>query len=316
MAFALAGIRPAIPTQVNSASLPQPTRIGCCAAMFLGERHIRLNGVFMPAKVAAQACRKSVVALHVRTGVPDWPIANRGTGFLYQYKTRQFCVFAKHQILPEFDPEQVAIRLSEDGRHLYSCARFTEYRGSTDEREEFDVCTLQVPWTLNRSTSGLQFFLANAEARHIEPPSAKYFTIGYLHRLAELYGEEFSEGMHMRQVCVWADGVERKNGDLPMLQLGESLVMRPQCEGDFSGFSGAPVFAVDARSSTISFQGIVLRGGHDKLFFAPVDWVDRLCDHALRKPAVELKPVAPIEIEQIGPNRLRLRSAGPVPSTL
>ena len=66
--------------------------------------------------------------------------------------------------------------------------------------------------------------------------------------------------------------------------------MGPKCQGDFDGFSGAPVFGISVEVRVIELRGIVLRGGNDKPFFASIDWVHKLCDIALERPKIE--PIA------------------------
>ncbi len=64
-------------------------------------------------------------------------------------------------------------------------------------------------------------------------------------------------------------------------------VMLPRCKGDYDGFSGGPVFGLSTATRSIELRGVIIRGGIDKLFFAPVDWVQRLCEVALARPQIE-----------------------------
>lgn len=113
----------------------------------------------------------------------------------------------------------------------------------------------------------------------------KCFCFGYPSKLTEVFGEFRAEGVSVSQVLVWADAVVRANG-VHMLQLGEGQVMRSQCRGNFDGFSGGPVFGANTISKSIEFRGTIIWGGHDRLFFVPARWVDKLCDLAVREPPI------------------------------
>jgi len=261
--------------------------------MLMGERYVSFNGVLVPGNSAVHLCRNSVVALHTRTGDLSWPIANRGTGFLYRYRGRQFCLFTRHQIKPDYHHQQIVIQLILDSDRLYAGGRFFEYATSTDEREECDVCALEVPWELDRSASEVCFFNATSCRNSGQK---KYFTVGFPHKLAELAGEERSEGIRIAQVLVWGEAVERDQSGLFVLHLGgESSIMIPRCGGDFSGFSGAPVFSFDRDFKSVAFEGIVNRGGCDKLFFVPAVWADAVCDIAFKNAAIPHMHVTAIQ---------------------
>jgi hypothetical protein len=116
-----------------------------------------------------------------------------------------------------------------------------------------------------------------------------YFAIGYPSRLTrmEMSEEWRSKHIHLSQVLVWATSLVLQPNDLPKLHLLTGDIMLPKCAGNFDGFSGGPVFGINRRTATIALRGIIIRGGHDKLFFVPIEWAQRLCDIALEQPEIE-----------------------------
>jgi hypothetical protein len=256
--------------------------------MMLGSRHVSFNNLHLPANLAVQQARRSCMPLHVSTGLDSWPIGNRGTAFLYAYRKRHFCVLTRHQLAKDFHPSQVFIRLTNSEHSLYSGVRFIEFPKSAFGPEEFDLCAIEMPWNLRTQIGCPTFFKARPLTPLVADGSERHFTIGFPSRLTKLTGEECSKGIALSQVIVWADGLTQNRNDLPMLKLVPGLVMGPKCEGDFDGFSGGPVFGINARSRTIEFRGIALRGGGNKLFFATTDWVHKLCDIGLQLPQIDM----------------------------
>ena len=253
----------------------------------LGLRHVSFNGFFMPVGAAVDQVRRCCVPVHVKTTCAEWPIVNRGSAFLYAIRNRQFCVFTRHQLGQDWGPSEVYIRLTASDRILYSGARFVQFPGTTDTAEEHDLCAVEMPWQRQISGVAPKFFGARPISMVPADGSEKLFALGYPYRLNQMHGEERSEAIGMTQVRVWADGVCRRKGNLPMLKLKLGGVMTTKCDGDFNGFSGGPVFGLSCRTRSLEFRGVVFRGGRDRLFFAPASWVDRLCEIGLAQPRSE-----------------------------
>ena len=250
--------------------------------MLLGNRHVQLNGLYLPANLAVQQCRRTCVPLHLTTGDEAWPIINRGTTFLYRVFGRRFCIFTRHQLGTDSDASRVFIRLTDDGRKLNGGARFV-YFHSDGQREEHDLCAVEIPWVLDNGPDVRKFYEAHDGVPAMTNEADRLFALGYPTKLTQMRGEERSEHIAMSQVLVWADHIDGDGSDLPMMRLREdSMVMRPRCGGDYDGFSGGPVFSISTESYAVEFRGIILRGGHDKLFFATAPWVNSLCRLALQ----------------------------------
>lgn len=254
--------------------------------MLLGVRHVLLNGLWLPGNFAVQQCRRMCVPIHLVTGDAAWPLSIRGTGFLYSIFGRQFCIFTKHQLGRDFEASQVYLKLTDDRDHrtLHGGTCLVEFP-KDDDREEYDLCAIEMPWSVEAGPDTRVFFIA----RDTVPPSCneadKFFALGYPSTLTQMHGVECSERIEMAQVLVWAECVIESASTLPMLKLLEcSEVMSPRCGGNFDGFSGGPVFSVNTRSRAIEFRGIVIRGGRDKLFFASSTWVNKLGQLALQRP--------------------------------
>jgi hypothetical protein len=261
-------------------------------SMMLGRRHVSLNGLFLPANLAVQQARRCCVSLHMRTDFAPWPIGNRGTGVLYAYGGRQFCVFTRHQLGKDIRPSQVVLRLTPREGSFYSGGRFVEFPRRYNGPEEHDLCLIELPWTIERSAASPLFFEATPPTSMATDGSEAYFVIGYPSRLTQcaITDDGASQGIAMSQVLVWASELILRRGDLPKLELLPGKVMLPKCSGDFDGFSGGPVFGVNSETTAIELRGIVIRGGIDKLFFASIEWVQKLCDIALSQPKIE--PIA------------------------
>jgi hypothetical protein len=258
---------------------------------FIGSRHASINGFFLPVQQAVQQARKSCVALHVQTGWEDWPIGNMGSGVLYRYRGRSFCVFTRHQLLSQKTlPSQVLLRLTSCEKRLFSGGRFVEFPKHDCGPEEHDLCALELPWTFDNCYDQAVFFDARSASPMSDDGSQLYFVIGYPSRLTRMLGEMKSEGMALSQMLVWASQLVLQQGELPKIELMPGNIMLPICKGDFDGFSGGPVFSVNSQTQDIDLRGVVIRGGVDKLYFAPLGWVNRLCDFALSRPQIE--PVA------------------------
>jgi hypothetical protein len=255
----------------------------------LGLRHVSLNGLLLPANVAVQQARRCCVALHTNTNFESWPIGNRGTGVLYAYGGRQFCIFTRHQLMGISDPSQVVLRLNGNGRSFFSGGRFVEFPQLECGPEEHDVCLLELPWKIARSHGSPLFFKATPVTSMATDGSERYFAIGYPSKLTqhEVNDEGVSKGIALSQVIVWASQLVLQPDDLPKLQLIPGKVMLPKCSGNYDGFSGGPVFGVNQGTRAIELRGIVIRGGIDKLFFASIEWVQKLCEICLTQPRIE-----------------------------
>jgi hypothetical protein len=255
----------------------------------LGRRHVSLNGLHLPANLAVQQARRCCVSLHVRTNFAHWPIGNRGSGVLYAYGGRQFCVFTRHQLGRDACPSQVVLRLTRREDSFYSGGRFVEFPRLCNGPEEHDLCLIELPWTIKRTAASPLFFEATSLTSMATDGSEPYFVIGYPSRLTQFAITDggATEGIAMSQVMVWASNLILQRGNLPKLELLPGKVMLPRCSGDFDGFSGAPVFSVNSDTMAIELRGIVIRGGIDKLFFASIEWVHKLCDIALSQPQIE-----------------------------
>jgi hypothetical protein len=258
-------------------------------SLLLGLRHVSLNGLFLPANLAVQQARRCCVALRTSTDFGAWPITNRGTGVLYAYGGRQFCVFTRHQLGRDAHPSQVVLRLTGKERSFYSGGRFVEYTQLKCGPEEHDLCLVELPWTIERSSGSPLFFAATPPTRMATDGSEIYFAIGYPSKLTQLEvtDDGASEGIALSQVLVWASQLILRRGDLPKLELVPGEVMLPRCSGDYDGFSGGPVFSVNSETRAIELRGIIIRGGIDKLFFASIEWVQKLCDICLTQPQIE-----------------------------
>lgn len=250
--------------------------------MLLGARHVQLNGLYLPANLAVQQCRRMCVPLHLTTGDEAWPISNRGTTFLYKVFGRRFCIFTRHQLGKDFEASRVFISLTGDDRKLHGGTRFVYFRGGGD-REEHDLCAVEMPWNLGNAPDARMFYQGHDGVPMMANEADRLFALGYPTKLNQMRGEERSEHIAMSQVLVWADRLDGDESDLPMIRLrDDSMVMMPRCGGDYDGFSGGPVFSISTASYAVEFRGIILRGGHDKLFFATAAWVNRLCKLALQ----------------------------------
>lgn len=249
----------------------------------LGLRHLSLNGLFLPANLAVQQTRRTCVSLHIVNDDPDWPVSNRGTAFLYWYRGRRFGVFSWHQV-KDRDPEKICVQLTNEGGRLFSGCRITRFRARDSDIEEHDLCAIEFPASIPVDPAGPLFFNARTTTPPGDGETEECFCIGYPSTLTEMAGDYRVEAMSVAQVLVWADEVSRPAKGLHMLRLGgESQVMQPRCQGNYDGFSGGPVFAASTISRAIEFRGTILRGGHDRLFYVPAPWIDRLCDIALRE---------------------------------
>lgn len=120
-----------------------------------------------------------------------------------------------------------------------------------------------------------------------EDGSEIYFAVGYPSRLTRIDGEMSAEHFGLTQVLTWARRIVVKRNDLPMLELLPGEVLLERCGGNLDGFSGGPIFGVGKRNKLLRLHGIVIRGAVDKLFFAPIQWIDAVCDKAVAEPAIE-----------------------------
>jgi hypothetical protein len=251
----------------------------------LGRRHVELNGLFLPANAAVLRARQACVPLHATTGDPDWPVSNMGSGILYARNGRKISVFTRHQLGKHTHPSQIMVRMGPDtSACLNGGARFVQFPFLEFGPEEFDVCAVEMPWRVPTGPSVPLFMNALQTTPLPDDRSERFFAVGYPSRLTRIDGEMRSEHIGLTQVLVWAKGLVLKRGDLPMLDLMPGTVMVPRCGGDFDGFSGGPVFGITTQLLTL--RGIIIRGGIDKLFFAPTEWIDRVCDKALAEPVL------------------------------
>lgn len=256
----------------------------------LGRRHISLNGIYLPANLAVQQARRSCVPLHASRDNPAWPVRNMGSGVLYTYRGRQFCVFTRHQLGRDILPSQLYVRLTPGSHALHGGARFIKSPRPHPGLEEHDLCLLEMPWTVGRTVEGPMFFQATPPTSMEDIDVEIYFAVGYPSTLAKMAMSEDdfrNEHVNLSQVLVWATSLTLRPNDLPMLSLLPGEVMVPKCAGNFDGFSGGPVFGISRRTESLTLRGIIIRGGHDKLFFASTEWAQRLCDVALTEPEVE-----------------------------
>lgn len=254
----------------------------------IGTRHVLLNGLWLPANLAAQQVRRACVSLHANTGNLDWPSSNLGSAFLYRYRGRQFCVFSRHQISGDWRPEQLCVHLANDRSRLFSGGRLVQFLPSVEQREEHDLCAMEMPWRLQAEHYSPMWFEATGDEPSSIAGGDPMFCVGYPSKLNQIDGDEKCTGVHLSQVLVWGESFGGDNGGLPSLALEAGAVMVPKCEGDFDGFSGSPVFGINLRRHGLEFRGIVIRGGHPRLFFIPASWVNRLCDYAFDDPPLML----------------------------
>ena len=177
-----------------------------------------------------------------------WRLADHKQGHRSSlcYGGRQFCVFTRHQLGRDAHPSQVVLRLTGKERSFYSGGRFVEYTQLKCGPEEHDLCLVELPWTIERSSGSPLFFAATPPTRMATDGSEIYFAIGYPSKLTQLEvtDDGASEGIALSQVLVWASQLILRRGDLPKLELVPGEVMLPRCSGDYDGFSGGPVFSV------------------------------------------------------------------------
>jgi hypothetical protein len=254
---------------------------------FIGSRHASLNGLLLPANLAVQQARRCCVALHVKTNFDAWPVGNCGSGVLYRFSGRRFCIFTRHQLRSaNVHPAMVMLRLTESERRFFSGGRYIEFPDVDDRQEEHDLCALELPWSFDKPGASSLFFDAANQAPLNTDGSELCFAIGYPSKLTKMLGEDTSEGIALSQVLVWATSIKLAANDLPMLELMPGVVMGPLCSGDFDGFSGGPVFSLNSNTQRIELRGITIRGGIDKLFFVPTDCVQKLCEVAMSYPRI------------------------------
>lgn len=255
----------------------------------LGSRHVEFNGLHLPGNTAVGRARLACVPLHAKTGNEYWPITNMGSGILYARKGRNFVVFTKHQLQKWIRPSDVVVRLGGAATaRLNHGARFLHFADVEFGPEEFDVCAIEMPWRLPLGANVPLFLNSRPSTNLSEDDTEKFFAVGYPSKLTRIDGDLKFEHIGLTQVLVWASGIVLNQSDLPMLTLMQGKVMIPQCDGDFDGFSGGPVFGVSMRTRLLTLRGIIIRGGIDKLFFAPLHWIDDVCDKALQMPALDV----------------------------
>lgn len=263
--------------------------------MLIGSRYIAFNGLFLPLEETFCRVRQTAVSIHFATGVENWPIANAGTGFLYQFCGRRFCILTRHQLINGFDPGQIAIKLTSDERRLFSGGRIVSFPSAYHGSEEADLVALELPWAYQNLITAPIFYDAST-ADCVMQRGEQLCAIGFPSGLTEIYGDEECEGIGTSQVMTW--GVRGTDGGLPSLCMSESRVMRPRCKGDFDGFSGAPVYGVNSHTRKMTFRGIVIRGGRDTLYFTPHEWVDFLCEKAFSEPPLDPVAILPRHASQ------------------
>lgn len=247
----------------------------------LGSRFASINGIWLPGNRAVDETRRCVVSLHAVSGDENWPTRNLGTAFLYEVLGRRFCVFTRHQVRDISNPDLLCVHLSSNRSRLFTGGRFFQCDGI---REEDDLCILEMPQLPPEAGSDSPSWFRDLGLSTQGDECEKFFTIGYPSKLTELSGEDKCEGVALSQVLVWAGSLSLVPGQLPMLRIPPGEVMVPKCEGDYDGFSGAPVFGLSAHQRVIRFLGLVIRGGRDRLFFIPTPHIDQICQVALREP--------------------------------
>jgi hypothetical protein len=256
----------------------------------LGGDNVSVNGIFLPANFAIQHARRCCVPLHASTGMSSWPVRNLGSGVLYAYRGRQYCVFTRHQLQGEIKPWQIHLRLDPGSHALHGGVRYFEFPHPHPLIEEHDLCLLEMPWTLNHRPEGPMFIQATPPTSLGDDDAEHYFAVGYPSKLTQMdASEEDGHNRHigLTQVRVQASSLTVSPNDLPTLTLMTGEVMLPRCSGNFDGFSGGPVFGVNRQTASLTLRGIVVRGGIDKVSFVPTDWVQKLCDLALEADEVE-----------------------------
>ncbi|MBS0269764.1 MAG: hypothetical protein JSS54_12395 [Proteobacteria bacterium] len=258
--------------------------------MLIGSQHIAFNGLFLPLNETFMRARQTAVSVHFSTGVEGWPISNGGTGFLYQFCGRRFCILTRHQLINGFSPEKIVIKLTSDARRLFSGGRIISFPPSYHETEEADLLALELPWVCQNSEY-VPIFYDAATVDFEEAAREQLCAIGFPSRLTVISGCEECEGIATSQVMTW--GVRGDDSSLPSLCILDSRVMRPRCDGNFDGFSGAPVYGVNPSNKRMTFRGIVIRGGHGTLYFTPREWVDFLCEKAFSEPPLDPVPILP-----------------------
>lgn len=254
----------------------------------IGLRHVELNGIYLPASLAADRVRHAAVALYTKTDGAWSQIGQSGSAFLYEYRGRRFCVFTKHQ-LAHSEPSKVYINLASDPHTLHSGGRFIPGIdfGIGDEG---DLCAIEMPWTLPKTNLGASVFFRSRPPAPVMT-SSRLFVVGFPSELRHFEGNEVCEQIHLNQVrsylvsCDW-DEDGHHVGNL----LGGGL-LDTKAHGNLDGFSGAPVFAISAITRAIEFCGIVTRGGNGIIRFVDQRFVDQLCERSFALPSIPVRTI-------------------------
>jgi len=246
----------------------------------MGSRFISLNGLHLPANTAVEMVRRACTPLWMRNHDPTFPFTFRGSAFLYSARGVSYCVFTRHQARG-YLLDDVSISLRGDTSIMQNGAKYIGYHddGAT---ERFDLCAMIVPpQTIERYMDRSVMFYEAADVPTDRDADREHlFAFGYPSKLSRWDCSEKIHAIDLSQVRVDGDYVppERSWFGLPGMKINIGEVMGGDCQGDFDGFSGGPVFSIHADYRVIRFEGITMRGGNGSLEFAPASWVARLCD--------------------------------------
>jgi hypothetical protein len=246
----------------------------------MGSRFVSLNGLHLPGNTAVEMVRRACTPLWMRNPDSSFPFSFRGSAFLYRVRGVSYCVFTRHQARG-YALDDVSISLRDDSSIMQNAATYIGYHDDgTSER--FDLCAMIVPpGTITRHMDrSVMFYEATEVPTDRNADKEHFFAFGYPSKLSRWECSEKTQTINLSQVRVDGEYVAQDENwyGLPGLKIDVGPVMGVECEGDFDGFSGGPVFSIHVDYRAVRFEGITMRASNSYLLFAPASWVGRLCD--------------------------------------